>query len=41
MYEPNAFSERLRVEDARLVPPGGNGFGFDELPERQEWRALT
>lgn len=40
LYEANAFSERLRIDGARLVPPRGTGFGFDELLEAQAWRKL-
>jgi O-succinylbenzoate synthase len=41
LYEENEFSERLRIDGARLVPPGGNGFGFDDLLEAQPWRTLA
>jgi O-succinylbenzoate synthase len=41
VYEPNAFSERLRIDGMRLVPPGGNGIGFDDLLENLAWRKLT
>jgi O-succinylbenzoate synthase len=41
LYEPDAFFDRLRLDGARLVPPAGNGFGFDDLLDAQPWRALT
>lgn len=41
LYEPNAFSERLRLDGARLVPPGGSGIGFDDLLEGLPWTKLT
>jgi len=38
VYEKNAFSERLRVNETILVPPtGGTGFGFDNLLLRVSW----
>ena len=40
LYEADAFSERLRFEGARLVPPSGSGFGFDDLLEALPWRPL-
>ena len=40
LYEPDAFSERLRFEGARLVPPRGTGFGFDDLLEALPWQKL-
>jgi O-succinylbenzoate synthase len=41
LFEPNDFSERLRLEGARLVPPGGTGIGFDDLLERLPWKKLA
>lgn len=41
LYEENEFSERLSIDEARLVPPGGSGFGFDELLAAQPWRSLA
>jgi o-succinylbenzoate synthase len=41
LYEPDAFSERLGLDGARLVPPGGSGVGFDDLLEGLPWTALT
>jgi o-succinylbenzoate synthase len=40
LYEPDAFIERMHIDGARLVPPGGNGFGFDDLLEKLPWRNL-
>lgn len=40
VYEPNPFSERLRVEKTRLVPPGGPGLGFAHELEALEWTTL-
>jgi o-succinylbenzoate synthase len=40
LYEPEAFIERMHIDGARLVPPGGNGFGFDDLLEKLPWRNL-
>ena len=41
VYEPNAFSERLRIDGMRLVPPGGTGIGFDDLLYALPWRTLA
>lgn len=41
LYEPDAFSERLRLDGARLVPPSGTGLGFDDLLEELPWQTLT
>jgi O-succinylbenzoate synthase len=41
LYEPNAFSERLALDGARLVPPGGIGIGFDDLLEGLPWTTLA
>jgi O-succinylbenzoate synthase len=40
LYEPDAFIERMQIDGSRLVSPGGNGFGFDDLLERLPWRKL-
>jgi O-succinylbenzoate synthase len=40
LYEPDAFIEQMRIDGARLVPPAGNGFGFDDLLEKLPWRRL-
>src|SRR5205814_8754121 len=34
LYERNAFSEMIRSEGPRLLPPEGTGVGFDPLLER-------
>ena len=40
LYEPDPFIERMRVDGTRLVPPGGHGWGFDDLLEKLPWRKL-
>ena len=40
LYENDAFIERMRIESTRLVPPGGTGWGFDDLLEKLPWRTL-
>ena len=40
LYEKNEFSERIRSNGARLLPPDGTGIGFDELLERLPWKLL-
>ncbi|HEX7677794.1 MAG TPA: hypothetical protein VF713_06705 [Thermoanaerobaculia bacterium] len=40
LYEPDPFIERMQIDGARLVPPGGTGWGFDDLLERLPWRTL-
>lgn len=40
-FEPDPFSEQLRCEGARLVPPPGAGLGFDTLLEGLPWKRLT
>jgi o-succinylbenzoate synthase len=40
LYEANAFSERLALDGARLVPPGGRGIGFEDLLEGLAWSRL-
>ncbi|HEV7923104.1 MAG TPA: hypothetical protein VGR02_20160 [Thermoanaerobaculia bacterium] len=41
LYEPNEFSESLRLDGARLVPPSGTGIGFDDALERLAWKRLA
>lgn len=42
LYEPNPFSERIRVQGARLIPPlDGYGFGYDDLLVNLKWEALA
>ena len=40
VYEENAFSRRLGMEAARLVPPDGPGLGFARELEALAWRTL-
>jgi O-succinylbenzoate synthase len=41
LFEPDAFSEQLRLEGARLVPPPGDGIGFDDLLLGLVWTRLA
>ena len=41
LFEPNPFSERLRLDGARLVPPAGTGIGFDDLLQQLPWKKLA
>lgn len=42
LFEPDEFSERLRVDDQnRLLCPPGPAFGFDDLLEKLPWEKLT
>ncbi|HEX9407878.1 MAG TPA: hypothetical protein VF975_11215 [Thermoanaerobaculia bacterium] len=38
LYDKNEFSERIRADGARLLPPDGTGIGFDDLLERLLWK---
>jgi len=40
LFEPDPFIERMRIDGTRLVPPGGTGWGFDDLLETLPWRKL-
>jgi O-succinylbenzoate synthase len=40
LYDPDPFIDRMQIDGARLVPPGGTGWGFDDLLERLPWRTL-
>ena len=40
LYENDPFIERMRIEGTRLVPPGGTGWGFDDLLASLPWRRL-
>jgi O-succinylbenzoate synthase len=40
VYEPNAFSERLKTNGPVLIPPEGTGIGFDDLLENLPWVEL-
>lgn len=39
-YEVNAFSEALRFQGPRFLPPEGTGLGFDRLLGALPWRPL-
>ena len=41
LYDTNAFSERLATVNGVLVPPGGNGLGFDDVLESLDWKRLA
>ena len=34
------WTERLTVEETRLVPPAGPGFGFTDLLEKENWKRI-
>ena len=40
LYENDAFIERMQIDGTRLVPPGGMGWGFDDLLEKLPWQRL-
>lgn len=40
LYEADAFSERVRADGARLLPPEGTGIGFDDLFEDLPWTKI-
>lgn len=40
VYQPNAFSEQLRMEGPVLIPPKGTGFGYDTLLSSLTWEVL-
>jgi O-succinylbenzoate synthase len=40
LYESDPFIERMQIDGARLIPPAGTGFGFDDLLENLPWRRL-
>ncbi len=39
-YQPNPYSEQLSLSHTALVPPSGNGFGFDALLKEAQWTSL-
>ncbi len=41
LYEPNAFTEMIHVNGARLLQPEGTGIGFDPLLEQLPWKKLA
>ncbi|HWS71185.1 MAG TPA: hypothetical protein VN605_03690, partial [Thermoanaerobaculia bacterium] len=40
LYEANEFSDAIRADGSRLLPPAGTGIGFDALLERMLWVPL-
>jgi O-succinylbenzoate synthase len=40
LFENDSFIERMRIDGTRLVPPGGTGWGFDDLLENLPWQKL-
>jgi len=40
LYENDPFLERMQIDRTRLVPPGGTGWGFDDLLENLPWCRL-
>lgn len=39
-YQANAYSERLKVKNAVLIPDDGIGIGFGDLLEKEKWEFL-
>jgi O-succinylbenzoate synthase len=40
LFENDPFIERMRLDGTCLVPPEGNGWGFDDLLEKLPWQKL-
>jgi O-succinylbenzoate synthase len=40
LFENDPFIERMRIDGTRLVPPGGTGWGFDDLLDTLPWQKL-
>jgi O-succinylbenzoate synthase len=40
LFESNPFIERMQIKEARLIPPGGTGWGFDDLLEKLPWKRM-
>jgi O-succinylbenzoate synthase len=40
LFESDPFIERMKIEEARLVPPEGTGLGFDDLLAALPWKKL-
>jgi len=40
LFENDPFIVRMRIDGTRLVPPDGNGWGFDDLLENLSWQTL-
>lgn len=41
LFEVDPFIEAIRADGARLLPPEGTGFGFDDLLEKVPWKKLV
>ncbi|MEA2325361.1 MAG: o-succinylbenzoate synthase, partial [Thermoanaerobaculia bacterium] len=41
LFENDSFIERMRIDGTRLVPPGGSGWGFDDLLGNLPWQKLS
>ncbi len=41
LYEPADFTEAIRADGARLLPPPGTGVGFDDLLAALPWKRLA
>ena len=41
LFERDAFFERVESDGQNLLPPGGTGFGFDDLLQNLPWVPLT
>lgn len=39
-FDPNPYSQQLALRGARLIPPAGTGFGFDNLLKKEDWILL-
>jgi o-succinylbenzoate synthase len=40
LFENDPFIERMRIDETRLVPPEGSGWGFDDLLAKIPWQKL-
>ncbi|HEV7484916.1 MAG TPA: enolase C-terminal domain-like protein [Thermoanaerobaculia bacterium] len=40
LFKNDPFIERMRIDGTRLMPPGGTGWGFDDLLEKLPWQKL-
>ncbi len=38
LYEPNAFIDKLQIDQGRLLPPKGVGWGYDQELEKLKWK---
>jgi len=41
LFENDPFIERMQIQETRLVPPAGTGWGFDDLLQSLPWRTLA